>query len=213
MFIELVGSLRCLRPHEPAWLVASAWRTEDRDIVSGVLGCPTCQARYPIEYGVADFRGDRPSAGPAAADPDRALALRIAAWLDLASPGGVVALAGSWATAAHELGGVTDGVHVLGLDAPADVQSGMGVSLALTGDELPLRVMTLRGIALDAAHTGPAWMMSASHALRPGSRLLAPVTAALPAGFALVARDSRHWIATRSASDPIRIRSRRPGSP
>lgn len=212
MFIELVGSLRCLRPHEPAWLVASAYRMEDRDIVSGELGCPVCQTRYPIEYGVADLRDGRPSAGPAAADPDRSLAVRAAAWLDLTSPGGLVVLAGSWATAAHEMGGVVEGVHVLGLDAPAEIRSGLGVSLALTADELPLRAMAARGIALDAAHATPRWVESAAEALRPGGRILGPAGAPLPPALAEVARNARWWIATRTAGVSVPLRRGTPGA-
>ena len=56
MFIEVVGSLRCVHEHELSWLVASAYRMEDRHVVSGELGCHVCGARYPVEDGVADFR-------------------------------------------------------------------------------------------------------------------------------------------------------------
>ena len=38
MFIEIVEAFRCPRPHELMWLVASADRLEDRDILAGELG-------------------------------------------------------------------------------------------------------------------------------------------------------------------------------
>ena len=57
MFLELVDSLRCVRTHEDSWLIARADELVDRHIVQGELGCPVCEARYPIRDGVADFRG------------------------------------------------------------------------------------------------------------------------------------------------------------
>ncbi|MGH7648269.1 MAG: hypothetical protein ACREND_09140, partial [Gemmatimonadaceae bacterium] len=73
MFIEIVDAFRCTRPHELTWLVASADRLEDRDIITGELGCPVCGARYPIVAGVADFRDDAardpaPAPAPPGAD-------------------------------------------------------------------------------------------------------------------------------------------------
>ena len=60
MFVELVDALRCVRPHEDAWLVAATRRTEHRHILDGVLGCPVCRTEYPVRDGVADFRPVRP---------------------------------------------------------------------------------------------------------------------------------------------------------
>ena len=69
MFIELVDALRCPVSHEESWLVASATQTDARHIVDGLLGCPVCQAEYPIRQGVADFRratqGEMRAAGEA----------------------------------------------------------------------------------------------------------------------------------------------------
>ncbi|HEU4585747.1 MAG TPA: hypothetical protein VFR95_08350, partial [Gemmatimonadaceae bacterium] len=199
MFIELVGSLRCVHEHELSWLVASAYRMEDRDIVSGELGCHICGARYPVENGVADFRElgsgsaaspERPPgpppplASPYDVGPDD-LALRTAAFLELTSPGGVVVLAGQWSAAAAQLaaGEVAERIHILTLDPTVDVQSGGGVSIALTSRRLPLRPVTTRGMALDATHSDPAYVASAAESLLPGARLLAPLSAPLPPGL------------------------------
>ncbi|HEU6450009.1 MAG TPA: hypothetical protein VFT57_01215, partial [Gemmatimonadaceae bacterium] len=193
MFIELVGSLRCVHEHELSWLVASAYRMEDRDIVSGELGCHICGARYPVENGVADFRElgsgsaaspERPPgpppplASPYDVGPDD-LALRTAALLELTSPGGVVVLAGQWSAAAAQLaaGEVAERIHILTLDPTVDVQSGGGVSIARTSRRLPLRPVTTRGMALDATHSDPAYVASAAESLLPGARLLAPLSA------------------------------------
>ena len=52
MFVELVDLLRCPRPHEDTWLVAAAEAMSGRHIVRGTLGCPVCEAEYPIRDGV-----------------------------------------------------------------------------------------------------------------------------------------------------------------
>ena len=87
MFIEIVDAFRCTRPHELTWLVASADRLEDRDIVTGELGCPVCGARYPIAAGLAYFRDpDARSLPPAparAAGDASERAVRAAALLGL----------------------------------------------------------------------------------------------------------------------------------
>lgn len=198
VYIELVGSLRCVHPHEPEWLVASSELMEARDIVRGVLGCPRCGARYPIERGIADFRGGAtgPAPAPPARDPE--LALRAAALLGLESPGSFVVLAGAWGAAAPEIVAMVDRLHVLALDAPEALESGGGVSLALAAGEVPVRAGMARGVALDEAHAGESWLASAALALRPGGRLVAPATARVPAGMDELARDDRVWVATRS---------------
>jgi uncharacterized protein YbaR (Trm112 family) len=204
MFIELVDVLRCTRAHELTWLVASAYAIEDRDIVRGLLGCPTCGARYPIEHGIADFRGapegTPPPAHPspsALGEPD--LGLRVAAFLDLMEPGGFVVLAGSWSAAAPSLVETVERLHVLAIDPVAGLESGGGVSLAYAADRLPLRPATARGVALDDAHAGPEWLASAAEAVRPGGRLLAPAAATVPAGFTELARDANQWVAVKAA--------------
>lgn len=201
MFIELVDALRCGRPHALTWLVASSFEMADRHIVRGVLGCPECGARYPIERGIADFRGGQVTADPTppAEAPDPEMAVRLAALLDLVEPRGLVVLAGSWTAAAHELAAIAEGVRVLGVEPTPGTESGWGVSLALTGEELPLRPGTARGIALDAAHAAPSYLASAARALRANGRLLAPVTAPIPADLTEVARDERYWLAVKPA--------------
>jgi hypothetical protein len=212
MFIELVDALRCVRrpAHELTWLVASAFRMEDRDILDGVLGCPICKARYPIADGVANFRdhqeapeGELPRDVPVSV-PGSELALRVAAFLDLVEPGGLAVLAGAWSSAASDLGALVERIHVLALDPVGGLESGSGVSIALTADEVPLRPGVARGIALDASHAAPGYVASAVEALRPRGRLLAPVELPLPSGVTELARDERHWLAVKNAaSSPV----------
>ncbi len=187
----------------------------DRDIVSGVLGCPACGTRYPIERGVADFRiaarseaqvgahesieGDRDTTsavGSSRGAPD--LALRAAALLDLAEPGGFVVLAGAWSSAAPALRDLIEHVHVFAVDALPSIESGGGISLARTGAILPLRAGSARGIALDAAHISDRYLASAVEALRARGRLVAPASIAVPAEITELARDERHWVGERA---------------
>ncbi|HEX6534987.1 MAG TPA: hypothetical protein VF041_10335 [Gemmatimonadaceae bacterium] len=200
MFIELVGSLRCVRAHPPEWLVAAADVMEARDIVTGTLGCPTCGTRYPIERGIADFRDGHAGPGvPTSAGDDPELAVRTAALLGLDQPGGFVVLCGTWGGAAPALGGLVERMHVLVLDGPAALESGGGVSLARSAGEIPVRAMAARGIALDAAHADERGLASAAAALRPGGRLIAPATVPLPDGMEELARDESIWVAKRVA--------------
>jgi uncharacterized protein YbaR (Trm112 family) len=208
VFIELVDLLRCPRDHEDSWLVAAIYEKSDRDIIRGVLGCPICGAEYPIARGVAIF-GD--GAG-AAAEPTRSAydesvddaAMRCAAMLDLFDAGGAVVLGGGWGRVARALLDITP-VSVLLVDPPAGVEIGHGLSQIRIGDRLPVAAGSLRGIALDERTAGPELVASAVRALRPRGRLVAPVSAPLPAAVTERARDDRHWVGEvdSAATPPI----------
>lgn len=201
MFIELVDLLRCPRPHELAWLVLASYRTADRDVVDGALGCSVCGARYPIERGVADLRGDEAGVGaPAAAASDEETAVRAAALLGLAEPGGVAVLTGTWSAAAPDVARLVERVHILAIDAGEALASGSGVSPVRAGARLPLRPTVVRGIALDAAHADAAMLASAVAALQPGGRLVAPAPAPVPDAVRELARDAEHWVGEKQAA-------------
>jgi uncharacterized protein YbaR (Trm112 family) len=213
MFIELVESLRCPRPHELTWLVASTLEMVGRDIRRGLLGCPSCSARYPIRDGVVDFQtrdgttpipDSTPLADPAG---DAELAMRVAALLDLTSPGGFVMLAGAWGHAAPALRTLIDGVEILVLNTTVALVSGNGISLARTDGSIPLRPGAARGIALDERHA--AQVDHAARALRQFGRLVAPVAASLPADLEELARDGRDWVATKRAETTEAVPLRR----
>jgi hypothetical protein len=200
---------------------------EERDIVSGELGCHICGARYPVENGVADFRAlgsdavASPERAPGApgnpdlpalpygADPTE-LALRAAALLEITSPGGVVVLAGQWSAAAEPLafGDISERVHILALDPVTDLESGNGISIALSGRRPPLRPATVRGMALDESHADPDYVASAAEALRPGARLLAPLSSPLPPGLAELTRDDRFRLASKGREVRVELRRR-----
>ena len=218
MFSELIESLRCVRAHVPTGLVAVAFKTVERDIVSGSLGCPACNASYAIEASIADFRlgRDGPATPPAKTRPAEELALRAGALLALTEPGGVVVLAGSWSACAPEIAALAEPVKVLALDAADGIASGAGVSLARTAGEVPLKAGAARGIALDAAHATPTYLEAAASALAAHGRLVAPAHTPVPAGFTELARDARDWVAEKidaPAIVPIAVRKRQSPPP
>jgi hypothetical protein len=223
MFLELVDSLRCVRPHEDSWLVARADDLAARHIVSGELGCPVCEARYPVREGVAYFAGSDDvdnsstrvelSTTPSALATRQTLALRAAALLGLAEPGGIVALAGEWSAAASEILEMVEGVQLLALNYAPGLESGGALSLARIAQVLPLAAGSVRGIALDAAHATPSLLAGAARALAPGGRLIAPASTRIPDALTELARDDEHWVAAAAAqtnvSAPVPIGLRR----
>ena len=216
MLIDLVDDLRCPRPHEPTWLVASADRTDGRDIVEGTLGCPICHAEYPIRAGVVWFR--RPSGETWHAEgiqpaPDAEAAMRLAAFLDLSDARGFALLAGSWAGAAPLLRDLVP-THLVVLDPTPGIASGQGISALEVETAIPLADAACRGVALDARHAVPAYVDDAVRVLRPRGRLVAPASVPIPAGATELARDGQLWVAERATDAtglvPLRPRGSRP---
>jgi hypothetical protein len=167
-----------------------------RHIVEGRLGCPVCEAVYPITAGAVLFTP--PPTLRQTGDPDDVL--RTAALLDLADPGGVVVLVGSWSAYARPLTTVVD-AHVLVIDPTVATK---GVSVIHAGGVVPLAAGSVRAGATD----DPSGLV---RALRPGGRLVAPATAAVPDGVTELARDERHWVGqtTAGTSAPVNL-GRRP---
>ncbi|MFN2400505.1 MAG: hypothetical protein ABR543_17990 [Gemmatimonadaceae bacterium] len=233
MFIELVEWLRCVNEHEKTWLVATADRVEERDIVQGVLGCPVCKAEYPISDGIADFSAAREGGAvpPARENADSTGAtmygrgsaygcgaaneaegaFRLAALLNLDEPGGFVVLCGRWSSLARSLVGLRRGVHVLLFNPATTELSGAGVSIAKAGNEIPLRVGSCRGIAVDSSHQhcSRSWLDSAVAALRPGGRLAVPAQIAIPQGTLTLAIDDQLWVGARAETAALTSISRR----
>lgn len=191
----MVDALRCPRAHRESHLVAAADRTEGRDIVTGVLGCPECKAEFPVIKGVAHFEVQRAATRGRAVAPSMDRATRLAAFLDLTDPAGYVLLIGEWGSLARLLQSVTER-HLLLVNAPEGIASGSGVSLIVTGKVLPLAPAGTGALALDR-WVGEAQADSATRAVRPGGRILGPLTVPRPAGTTEITRDTELWIAER----------------
>lgn len=208
MLPDLVSALRCIHPHEDSWLVAAAYRVDGGHIVEGVLGCPVCQAQYPVRSGVADFTGgaslpqgageaaDPGAADPGAADPAEE-AVRLAALLELAEPRLPVVLGGTWGGLLPVLDQVVPAATWLLVNA-APAPAGPSASGLRVVGTLPLAPGAAHGVALDEATAADRGLLAgAARALRPGGRLVAPAAAPLPDGVRELARDARHWVAER----------------
>lgn len=208
MHSELVDTLRCLSVHEESWLVAAADETEGRHIMRGLLGCPVCHARYPIAHGIADFSGG--ARVPVALDDGDAsrgedAAIRLAAMLDLTDSSGYVILVGSWARLGAALREVVP-VMVLAVNPHPDAEIGDGVSGVRALDRIPVAASSARAIAYDIpgpADEQPLELGAALGAVRPGGRVVAPTAVDVPDDVAIVARDSGHWVATRTSGAPL----------
>jgi hypothetical protein len=212
VFIELADHLRCVRPLDDTWLVASAERMDGRDIVEGLLGCPVCAAEYRIENGAALFapRPGRPDATGSARvdDPPGDAALRVAALLGLADPAGFALLAGEWAAYAPALHSLT-GVNTVALNPARGAHGGAaGVSVVYAPPGLvPLAAGSMRAAAVDASTVAAGGFPSAVRSLRARGRLVAPAGATLPADVVELARDADEWVAERTGvtSAPVRL--------
>jgi uncharacterized protein YbaR (Trm112 family) len=206
MFLELVDILRCPRPHEETWLVASSVRMEGRHIVEGELGCHVCHEHYPITDGVARF-GERATTSAPDTTPGLAhesAAMRIAALLGLAEPGGVVLLTGKFGSLAHPMAMMVGDTQLVAVNPAEAIGMGDTVSALTTESVLPLANGACRGAAVDATHVDPAFLAEVARVLKPGARLVAPASCSLPDGVTELARDDREWVGEqRGASSPL----------
>ena len=200
MFIELIDVLRCPNAHEESWLVLASGRIDDRDVMEGVLGCPVCEAEFPIADGVVRFAPESRSdavAGPSSEED----AIRLAALLDLGTPKGYAIITGTLGDTAPSLRSLTE-VQLLLINPRPGIAIGDGISgLTIAPDwtSLPLAPASARALALDATTSHPQ-LLASLHIVRPGGRVLAPIALSLPDGASELARDERQWLAERRAA-------------
>ncbi len=201
MFIELIDLLRCIRPHDETWLVASFNKVNNRFVEEARLGCPSCSAEYWIRGGVADFSGEviLPECDDerkAASHRREELATRAGAYLEATEPGATVVLGGLWAYAAQELSEMAE-VRVIAINAPGEVKESESVGLVRVGSEIPLAAGSVLGVAVDAWF--PANIVeSAVRVVRPGGRIVGPAATKAPSGFSILAHDDKYWIAQKA---------------
>jgi uncharacterized protein YbaR (Trm112 family) len=203
----LVDTLRCPRPHDETWLVASIERAADRDIIDGVLGCPSCLTEYPIRDGIVYFAENVPHAGFRA--PSEEDAIRLAAALDLTDARMTAVLHGAWGANAPILRGISP-AQLLLVNPPIGIMSGDGISIVYA-NVAPLARASASAVAFDTL-ADDAMLASLVASLRPGGRLLGPASVAVPADFVELARDEDVWVASpRSGgteSAPISLQRR-----
>ena len=201
MFIELIDSLRCIRPHEETWLVASFNKVDNRFVEEAKLGCPSCSAEYWIRGGVADFSGEVILAEcederRAASHRREELATRAGAYLEATEPGATVVLGGLWAYAAQELSEMAE-IRVIAINPPSGVKESENVGLVRVGSEIPLAAGSVLGVALDAWF--PTRIIeSAMRVVRPGGRIVGAAAVKAPSDLSILAHDDRYWVAQKA---------------
>jgi uncharacterized protein YbaR (Trm112 family) len=175
VFILLTDVLRCPRCGPEFGLVVLADRVEERRVVEGRLGCSNCREQFPVRGGVADLRTG-PTEVPPTAEPtppaDRQeAAVRIAALLGLAQPGGTVLVAGPGALLAPDLAPLAAGTEFVAL-LPAPVGgAGEGVTRMAVGPRLPFADRSVRAMALSGG-ADDASLAEALRVVAPGGRVM-----------------------------------------
>jgi hypothetical protein len=215
VIVDLVDAMRCVRPHAPTALITTVDQLSGRHIITGTLGCPVCDARYRVIDGAAAFdpafyaRYLAERAMPPAEDGD---VIRVAALLDLTDPAGLVLLEGATAAVGPSLHARFGTALVLFNPTgplPGDVEWSL-----VFGPLAPFAPGTLRGAALSMA-SGPDAIASVTAALRPGGRLMAPLSLPVHPGISELARDAHGWVGARQVEQsavPVSL-SRAPRQP
>jgi uncharacterized protein YbaR (Trm112 family) len=191
MLLALVDSLRCPAGHEESPLVLSTEAWDGPRVLRGVLGCPTCHARYPIHDGIVDFTGGARVVRRAAGDGLEPDAVRLAAQLGLSDPGGLVLLAGRYALASATLCDLADVTSVL-VDAGAET-SKAAVCFAVS-ERLPLIAGALRAAAIDEPRNTSAFLAEVARCVAARGRVVTPTDSPVPPGIRVLARDEYEWV-------------------
>ncbi|HUL03984.1 MAG TPA: hypothetical protein VLV16_12220 [Gemmatimonadales bacterium] len=203
MHIELTEMLACPEPHAPDVLVLSTAQMKGRVVQFGLVGCPVCRKEYLIANGVVDFRGRGTGdvgRGPASTPPPSPVPRpsdvpTLQALLDLSGPGGFVVLLGDATRHAAGLAKLMGGIHFIGVNAPAGVQSSPDLSLLVAPRGIPLRASVARGVVVGASMARAPWLEEAVRVLLPGRRLVIEgESAGRPAGVKQLAEGEGVWV-------------------
>lgn len=168
-------------------------------VAEGILGCPFCNARYPIHEGTVHFSSAGPvRRGQTVEDVD---VMRLAAQLGLTDSGGMILLTGRYA-AIH--GSLTDLADVTWILLGVQQSASAGAVNFELENRLPLLDGALRGAAID-----PEWatlLPEAARSTRPGGRIVAPGGSPIPPGVRLIARDEREWVGEVENVSTVQLR-------
>lgn len=228
MHLDLVDLFRCIRSHDDSGLVAASDRTEERVILSGVLGCPVCGTEYPITHGVTRFDGGigAPAEPMAASQPERISddnALRTAALLDATDRTRLLLFIGAPLMLVRSVQELT-GARAIAVNPPdeanamarplADDPPLAVVRLERAAPRLPLTSGVITGVWLHAMDDA-GLLVTALPATRASARIVAPVSLPVPEDVRVLVRDDEVWvgesmiapIATPMSLTPLRRRT------
>ncbi len=195
MHIELTDHLRCPADHPEAYLVLIPDRMVEREVRAGLLGCPVCQAEYPIRDGVVDLGAmEVPSSG-AGPVPDAAA---LHAFLGLEGAGGFLALIGECAREADALTALLPGVHLALVNPPAGTVPG-GAASVLRAARVPFKAGSLRGVVVSLPWAAaPGWIEAAVAAVLPGLRATGEGEPPAIPGLAILGAAGGWWVGRRT---------------
>jgi uncharacterized protein YbaR (Trm112 family) len=197
--IELTEMLRCPEAHREEMLVLSTGEVRDRMVRSGLLGCPVCHKEYPIARGIVNFRRSQervlkdpyvpPSPLPSAD------ASNLQALLELSGPGGYIVLIGSAVRQAPRLSTLMEGIHFVGVNAPAEMEEQRTLSLLYATEKVPLRSSVARGVVVGADLATSPWLVEAHRVLLRGRRFVVEnEEPELPIGLLKLAAERGLWV-------------------
>jgi uncharacterized protein YbaR (Trm112 family) len=197
--LSLVDSLRCPAHPEESALVLSVESWAGSRVAEGMLGCPVCNARYPIRRATVHFS----STGSVRHEgtTEQVDVMRLAAQLGVTDPGGVVLLTGRYATTHAALTDMVEVTCVL-VDAGASA-SMLAVNFVLDG-RLPLVDGALRAAAVDVERA--VLLPDVVRCTKPGGRIVAPDGSPIPPGVRLLARDDREWVGEAEGGATVQLR-------
>jgi len=199
MHIELTEMLRCPEPHREEMLVLSTGEVRERMVRSGLLGCPVCHKEYPIARGIVNFRRSRERVLKDSYVPPSPLpsadATTLQALLELSGPGGYVVLVGSAVRHAAQLAGLMQGVHFVGINAPAELEEQPVLSLLYANEQIPMRSAMARGVVVGADLATSPWLVDAHRVLLRGRRFVVEnEEPELPIGLHKLAAEGGLWV-------------------
>ncbi|HET9425288.1 MAG TPA: hypothetical protein VFO55_07955, partial [Gemmatimonadaceae bacterium] len=202
LFIDLIDALRCPADHPPSTLVAAFETIVDRDVVTGMLGCPVCRSEFQVRDGdLWLVTTSMPAPATRAKNPEED-ALRLAASLDLRAETGFAILRGAWCALAEHVVAISP-THLVLLDPPLNTPRGPGRSVIHAGGTVPFAPASAVAATIDDDERAYALAL----AVRPGGRVVGPTNLAAPSMVKELARDDRWWVGEReNASAPVGLR-------
>ena len=211
MLLELAEILACPACGPPQVMVAVVHESAGHRVTHGFLGCPACDARFPIEegtvhlvpQGVAELPSTRRAAyGSTSAE----VAVLVGAVLELARGPGHVLLGPELAVTADAVAALAEGWEVVSLlnRRPKEAPESVNVSQLVVGEVgvLPGLHGRFRAAALGGDPEADR-IRAVAAVLAPLGRLaiVAPGTGAVAAmrdaGFEMIAADDRVAVASR----------------
>jgi uncharacterized protein YbaR (Trm112 family) len=209
MHLLLTDVLTCPRCGPTFGLILLADRMDERQVITGSLGCPNCRDAFRVSDGFADLRAPpRGELGPGLVGPPGLAPTeesgRITALLGVPRGPGTLALIGEPARHGPAVAALVEGVQVVGIDADLRLWTETGgFSRLVSAPGIPFFTGVLRGVTVDA-RLGPRWIAEAARVVAPMSRVVvlhagqraAPMLQEL--GLTVLATEAETVVAARS---------------